>query len=170
MCLDTYQRKYDFVILNYTHHDYSTVVCARQRCVCVNTWCSFIIVGELLHYPVHFYNSFCKCNFTKLYGCDLDFIFPDFLIYVLLQNYELYYEMIPVLEGMNLQLIQQLLSHDDLQQLLTENANQAQRVMIKVQHDGKQTVTVLGKIKKTGNNHHWKHCFIGHPQPLVCSI
>ena len=121
----------------------------------MRTLCSLIFVEDI---AVNTSNrsNICAGNFTKIMRCDSSCSAPGMSYPLLQSNYTLSQDWLPTPIGMNLTLVEKLLQHDELRQLLERIWNNGQKALITAHHDTEEIQDILERVKQDREHHGWE--------------
>ncbi|XP_074667533.1 uncharacterized protein LOC141917846 [Strix aluco] len=157
ICLDTEQNICHFEI-HPNETPETVVIYVGKGCVCMRTRCDSLLIDGTVHNITN-KSNLCVCNFSVIIGCDFHFSVPITTYDDLSFNYMLYHELQPTPIGMSLTIIEQLLQHPDLIDLLQQAQKTGQKTLITVQHDIEEIHQVLTRVKRDGEHQWWESLF-----------
>ena len=126
-------------------------------CACVSTSCVNITIDNC-HEKANGTN-FCVCNFTRIVGCDFDYVVPVTTRQLIEADYTLYHD-VPKLQ-IDISLLEARLRHPDIEKLVQEVNRMAQRMLWQVKHDSENIKSILANAEQVGQLYWWD-IFAGH--------
>lgn len=137
----------------------STVVYIGRACICIRTFCDFILINGVRIQPTLPDINRCFCNVSVVVGCDFQFRVPVWTVQHLEANPSLYHYILPVSLGFGLLTLQQILSHPDLQQELHRLKTLGENATLVVDHNNQQIAQILATVETAGDHSWWETLF-----------
>jgi len=122
-------------------------------CVCMRTLCDSITIDNTT-VDIYNHSNICICNFPKITVCIFNYSAPVTTHQLLQFSYASNHDLSPPPTGLYLTVVEELLQHDNLNQLLKYIRNNGQRTLITVLPDIQKIHHVLERVKKDGE-HYW---------------
>ncbi|XP_061470284.1 uncharacterized protein LOC133379298 [Rhineura floridana] len=89
----------------------STIVYSGHGCMCLRTFCDYVVIDKYYIQPMLRYINRCFCGIEEIVGCDFSFKVPVWTIQRILVNPDLFQHLKPIVLGYGLVDLQKLLSH-----------------------------------------------------------
>lgn len=137
----------------------SMIVSVNVSCVCVRTFCNYLMVNVKFNISVPQYENLCMCNVYSVSGCDIKFIQQQVSLVDIHTHYQLYQNISPVQLGTNLSLIKQLIEHPEMLIKLKLLKEEGHEIDLAVHHSANQIENVLDRVKKASANSWWTRLF-----------
>lgn len=117
--------------------------------------CSKILVNEWFWFWFWWVPIIGPFAFQMSLGwMDVNSLVPTICTMFIQCNFTLFASVMPILIGLNINLLEEFMHHPDLQAILEENAKGSYQTLITVRYNGGGITSVLRKIKSVGH-HQW---------------
>ncbi|XP_059588713.1 uncharacterized protein LOC109283277 isoform X1 [Alligator mississippiensis] len=137
----------------------SAIVYVGKACVCMRTRCDIVLINGYWIQPMVPYINRCFCNVTTIVTCDLKFTVPIWTIQHLNAYPELYKKVFPILLGMGLITIKELLTHPSLQAELQRLKALGENGKLEIQHHNQEISKLAATVKNAGHHSWWEVLF-----------
>lgn len=133
----------------------SLVVSVNMSCVCIRTHCNKITVNSLYNVSIKAGHNVCLCNVYSVKGCDITWVQPQVKVVDIHTHYQLYNKIAPVQLGVNVSLLQQLVTHPILKTHLEALQKEGRKVDLAVHHSTEKIEQILERVKMTATHNWW---------------
>ena len=101
--------------------------------------------------------KFCMCNFTRIVGCDFDYVVPVTTRQLLGTDYTLYHDIPKLQIGMNISLFKAMLRHPNIERLVPEINRTAQHMLRQEKRDSENIKSIFSRCRTS-----WRTSLVGH--------